>query len=213
MDTRGHGRSSLGDIPFSYALFAADAVAVLDSLHVPNASVVGWSDGGITGLYLAIDYPTRVAGLLAYGANFDHSGDVTTPPGSRFAALGQQYVARAADDYRRLSPTPDGFRALEKALGDLYAREPAIAPAALRTIRAPTTIADGDHEQFISRTHTERLAALIPDARLVIMPNVSHGGPLQDPDAFHRVVEHLLAAARSAEGHGHVAPDSAGERQ
>lgn len=196
MDTRGHGRSTMGDERLSYALFARDAIAVLDSLRVRTVAVVGWSDGGITALYLAMDHPERVAGLMAYGANFDHSGDLTTPPNSPFNNLGVQYVKRAAATYRRLSPTPDGFRALETALGTLYAREPAIAPAALRAIRAPTTIADGDHEQFISRSHTERLAALIPGAHLVIMPNVSHDGPLQDPAGFHRAVQHFLARGR-----------------
>jgi pimeloyl-ACP methyl ester carboxylesterase len=196
MDARGHGRSTLGEDSLSYALLAADAIAVLDSLHVPRAAVVGWSDGGIAGLLLAIHHPQRIAGLLTYGANFDLSGYSTEPPDPRMAALGRQYIARVEAGYRRLSPTPDGFPALRAALESLYAREPAIAPAALRTIRVPTTIAAGDHEQFIARAHTERLAALIPGARLVILPDVSHGGPLQDPDGFHRVVEAFLATAR-----------------
>jgi pimeloyl-ACP methyl ester carboxylesterase len=51
----------------------------------------------------------------------------------------------------------------------------------------------GDHEQLIKRSHTERLAALIPGARLAILRDVSHGGPLQNPGGFHHLVEEFLA--------------------
>ncbi|HKW47850.1 MAG TPA: alpha/beta hydrolase, partial [Gemmatimonadaceae bacterium] len=196
IDTRGHGRSTLGDIPLSYALFAEDAIAVLDSLHIPSVVVVGTSDGGITGLRLAIDDPQRIDGLLTYGANFDSTGNPSAPPDSAMDALGRLYVGHAKTDYERVSPTPGNFPKLEIALGKLYAREPAISHAALRSIRAPTTIVDGDHEQFVTRAHTGQLAALIPGAHLVVMPGVSHDGPVQDPDGFHRIVTQFLAAAR-----------------
>ena len=195
MDARGHGRSTLGAMPFSYALLEADAMTVLDSLHVPKVDVVGWSDGGIAGLLLAIDHPDRVAALLTYGANFDHSGDITTKPDSQIVALNRRYEALGAAEYRRLSPTPNDFRTFEAALGKLYVSEPAIAPAALHSIRVPTMIVAGDHDEFVLRSHSERLAALIPGAQLVILPDVSHEGPLQDPDGFHRVVQRFLSRA------------------
>ncbi|HET7664388.1 MAG TPA: hypothetical protein VFK31_12220 [Rhodanobacteraceae bacterium] len=50
-------------------------------------------------------------------------------------------------------------------------------------------MADGDHEQFITHTHTESLARLIPNARLMILTGISHGGALQDPGSFHAAVE------------------------
>jgi pimeloyl-ACP methyl ester carboxylesterase len=53
-----------------------------------------------------------------------------------------------------------------------------------------------DHEQFIARSHTESLAKLIPGAKLLILPNVGHGGPQQDPRAFHRAVEAFLDSGR-----------------
>lgn len=196
MDARGHGRSTLGDLPLSYELLAADAIAVLDSLDVDRAAVIGWSDGGIAGLLMAIHHSDRIAGLLTYGANFDLSAYSSEAPDSQAIALGKLYRARVEATYRRLSPTPNGFPALQAALDTLYAHEPAIAPSALRSIHVPTVIAAGDHEQFIKRSHTERLAALIPGARLAILPAVSHGGPLQDPDGFHHLVEEFLTNSR-----------------
>jgi pimeloyl-ACP methyl ester carboxylesterase len=97
-------------------------------------------------------------------------------------------------NYRKLSPTPDNFAGLRKALGKMYSTEPDLNPAEIKTIKAPTVIACGEYEQFIKLEHFQDLAHLIPGAKLVILPNVSHGGPLQDPTRFHQAVANLLDA-------------------
>jgi pimeloyl-ACP methyl ester carboxylesterase len=150
------------------------------------------SDGGIIGLILAVRHPDRIAKLYAWGANFNTHAESTSPPDPAMKGLGRAFLAKMEAQYRALSPTPDGFPALREALDDLYAKEPNLSPTELGSIRAPTVVADGEHEQFISRAHTEELARLIPGAKLVILPNVSHGGPLQDPVGFHRSVAALL---------------------
>lgn len=192
MDTRGHGRSTRSSAPLSYALLTSDVIGVLDALKVSHTSVVGWSDGGIIGLLLAIDYPERVDRLVTFGANFDRSGYLTTPPDSVTVRLGARFRASAEAAYRSLSPTPDSFPALSRALGALYESEPTITPAQLGRIHAPSVIVQGEYEQFIARSHAERLAALIPNAQFVLLRGTSHGGPLQDPGGFHRVVSTLL---------------------
>jgi pimeloyl-ACP methyl ester carboxylesterase len=65
MDTRGHGRSPLISHPFSYGLFAEDVVGFLDVLGIPAAAIVGWSEGAITGLQLAVAKPGRISKLFA----------------------------------------------------------------------------------------------------------------------------------------------------
>src|SRR5262249_51328308 len=64
MDTRGHGRSPVMSRAFSYRIFAEDAVALLDALKIPSTAVVGWSDGAITGLQLAMTQPDRISKLF-----------------------------------------------------------------------------------------------------------------------------------------------------
>ena len=188
-DSRGHGRSSMSDQPLSYNLMASDVLALMDYLKIRKAAVVGWSDGGIFGLILAIQHPDRISKLFTFGANYDTSGYKKEPPDT---ALFRRFITRAEADYRRLSPTPDGFGALQNALGKLFSSEPHLDPQDIKTITAPTVIAFGQYEQFIKREHFETLAKLIPNARLVMLPNVSHGGPLQDPTGFHRAVMELL---------------------
>ena len=74
----------------------------------------------------------------------------------------------------------------------MYGTEPDLKPAQLRTITSPTVIAYGQYEQFIKAEHFQSLAQLIPGAKLVVIPNVAHGGPLQDPVRFHKEIIRLL---------------------
>lgn len=69
MDSRGHGRSTRDDRPYGYDLMADDVVALLDYLGVKRAAIVGWSDGAILGLDLALRYPSRVSKVFAFAAN------------------------------------------------------------------------------------------------------------------------------------------------
>lgn len=189
VDSRGHGRSTMGDQPLSYRLMASDILLLMDYLKIDRSVVVGWSDGGIIGMIMAIQHPERVNGLFTFGANYNVGGYKPEPSDTSVAAL---YMAQAAENYRRLSPTPDNFGGLKKALGQLYRHEPNLEPAELKTIKAPTVIAFGEYEQFIRREHFEEMASLIPNARLVMLKNVSHGGPTQDPVQFHEAVMALL---------------------
>jgi pimeloyl-ACP methyl ester carboxylesterase len=193
VDSRGHGRSTLGSQPLSYELMASDVLGLMDRLKLAKSSIVGWSDGGIIGLMLAIHHPDRLDKLLTYGANFNNSDE---PAGAPDPAAFARYKAMAEAQYREHSPTPNDFPKLVGALRDMYGREPNIAPAELGTITAQTVIADGQYEQFISRKHTETLARLIPGAKLVIIPDVSHGGPTQDPVRFHAAVANLIDGER-----------------
>lgn len=69
-DTRGEGRSPYRNFTtFHYDDFTRDAVALLDHLKIPIVAVVGWSDGAITGLDLAMNYSSRVERVFAHGAN------------------------------------------------------------------------------------------------------------------------------------------------
>ena len=189
VDSRGHGRSSMSNQPFSYSLMASDVLQLMDYLKIKKASIVGWSDGGIIGLILAIKHPERVNKLYTFGTNYNLSGYKTEPVDSALAA---HFMARVKANYHKLSPTPDDFAGLRKALVKMYSTEPDLKPEDIKTIKAPTVIACGQYDQFIKREHFEDLAHLIPNARLVIIPNVSHGGPLQDPVSFHQSVVNLL---------------------
>ena len=164
-DSRGHGRSTRSAQPFGYELMADDYLALLDHLGIDQVALVGWSDGGIIGLDIAIRHPERLSRLFAFAANFVPEGvkpSVETDP--TFNA----YIERAAQDYARLSPTPDQFDAFVAQISEMWASQPHYTEDQLRAIPVPTTIFDGDHDEAIEPAHTAELAALIPQAKLVI---------------------------------------------
>jgi pimeloyl-ACP methyl ester carboxylesterase len=189
MDSRGHGRSTSDGRPFGYDLMADDVVGLLDYLGIRQAAVVGWSDGGILGLDLAIRHPDRVSRVFAFAANTDPSGvvaGVETNP--TFAA----FIARAGHEYAALSATPGEYRAFVAAISKMWATQPNWTAAQLRAIRTPVLVVDGDHDEAIRRPHTERIAAMIPGAGLLILPDTSHFSFLQDPGQFTWHVLHFL---------------------
>jgi pimeloyl-ACP methyl ester carboxylesterase len=185
IDSRGHGRSSRDTRPYTYELMASDVVAVMDALKVRRAAVVGWSDGAIIGLVMAMKDPDRLTRVFAFAANMDPSGVKPDVLANRtFSRFGTE----AAASYARLSPTPAGFDDFAKAINRMWDTEPNYTAADLARIATPVAIVDGDHDEAIKREHTEYLARSIPGARLVILPGVSHFAMLQDPAQFNAAV-------------------------
>jgi hypothetical protein len=92
-------------------------------------------------LILAIKYPERINKLFTFGANYNLSGYKTEPVDSILAA---RFMAKAEANYRRLTPTPDNFLGLIKALDKMYSTEPNLDPTDLKTIKAQTVIACGN---------------------------------------------------------------------
>jgi pimeloyl-ACP methyl ester carboxylesterase len=195
MDSRGHGRSTRTNVPQTYHQMAEDVVGLLDALKVQRVSIVGWSDGGNTGIDLAINHPGRVARLFTFGANSEMSGLIDG--GDKTPVFGA-YMRRVRDEYRALSPTPSQWAGFEAAMNEMWGSLPAYTTEQLRSIKVPTTIADGEHDEVIKADHTKYLAATIPGARLVILPNVSHFAMLQNPAEFNAAVVDFLQPSRSA---------------
>jgi pimeloyl-ACP methyl ester carboxylesterase len=189
VDSRGHGRSTRSTQAYSYELMATDVVGLMDHLKLRKAAVVGWSDGAIIGLELAIHHADRVAGLYAFAANYNPSG--LREDLDRNATF-NGFIERCRHEYPGLSATPDRYDDFLAAVTRMWATEPNLPPGALRGIALPVVIADGDHDEAIKRSQTEEMAELIPGAGLQILPNVSHFAMLQDPAQFNEAVLHFL---------------------
>jgi pimeloyl-ACP methyl ester carboxylesterase len=189
MDSRGHGRSTRDTRPYGYDLMADDVVGLLDTLHVARADVVGWSDGAILGLDLAIRHPDRVGRIFAFAANTVTSG---VQEGVEKNPTFARYIERAGREYARLSATPKDYDAFVAQISKMWETEPNWTDAQLQSIKAPVWVVDGDHDEAIKRAHTEYIAATIPGAGLLILPNVSHFAFLQDPALFNAALLHFL---------------------
>jgi pimeloyl-ACP methyl ester carboxylesterase len=189
IDSRGHGRSTWDYRPISYHLMASDVIAVMDALYIPKAMLVGWSDGGIIGLDIAIHHPERLTRLFAFGANSNLAG-VKSAEGS---AVFAEYDARTKVEYQNISATPEDFDRFTAAMGKMWDSEPDFSDADLRGITVPTWIVDGEYDEIIKREDADRMARLIPGAHELILPRTSHMAFLQDPEQFTEALLKFLS--------------------
>ena len=189
MDSRGHGRSTRDARPYGYDLMADDVVALMDSLKIAKADIVGWSDGGILGIDLALRHKERVGRVFAFAANTVTSGVIDgVEKNPTFAA----YIERAGREYAAQSATPKQYDSFVEQIGKMWAEQPNWSDAELKAIDTPILVVDGDHDEAIKREHTEYIAATIPHAGLLILPNASHFAFLQDPRQFNFAILHFL---------------------
>jgi pimeloyl-ACP methyl ester carboxylesterase len=188
LDSRGHGRSTRDAQPYGYDLMASDVIALLDYLKIPKAALVGWSDGAIIGLDIAQHHPERLSKLFAFAANSDPSGvaDISKSP------VFNAYIERAGKEYEQLSTTPGEYQAFLDQIGKMWASQPNWTADDLKKIAVSTWIVDGDHDEAIKRENTEFMAAQIPEAGLLLQPQVSHFSFIQDPEQFNEDVLHFL---------------------
>ncbi|MER8462566.1 alpha/beta hydrolase [Mesorhizobium sp. M1396] len=190
-DSRGHGRSTRTEQPYGYDLMASDYLALLDYLKIDKTALVGWSDGGIIGIDIALHHPERLTRLFAQAANVTTDGvDPGVMTNKTFAA----YIDRSGRDYKKMSKTPDQYDAFVAQISHMWESEPAWTKEQLAKITTTTAIVAGDHDEAIKREHTEYIASAIPGAKLIILPNASHFAMLQAPDEYSQAVLDFIDA-------------------
>ncbi len=180
IDTRGHGKSPRGEMPFTIRQFADDLAEFMDEMKIERAHILGFSDGGNIALVFAIKYPERVDKLILNGANLHPNG-----------------VKRAIQ-----LPIEAGYR-IAKLLGNrekaellgLMVNDPFIDEADLCRVRAKTLVIAGN-DDMIKEEHTRKIASLIPNAELCIIEG-DHFIANKRPTEFNKKTEEFLCGRRA----------------
>jgi pimeloyl-ACP methyl ester carboxylesterase len=183
VDSRGHGRSTGANVPLSYSLMSDDMVKVLDSLKISRVDVVGWSDGAIIGLDLAMRHPERIRKLVAISANYNPDGLAYTPS--------VEPVPRISIRYWLLAPDPDQWPALYRNVVEMWRTQPQYSLNDLSHIQAPTLIMAGEHD-VVRREHTDQLAKAIPGSQESIIAGASHSVAMEKPEIVNRKILNFL---------------------
>jgi len=201
VDTRGHGRSTLGDRALTYPLLADDMAKLLDELGVGPVMVVGHSDGGVIGYILAAKYPAKVRALVANGANFRRTGrgGMTLQINEWIKTITPAMAEGWGDTrgpYEKLNPEADWghFVASVKAL---WQSETDLTEDDLKAIRCPVLISHGDRDTFIRLADIVWMYEQLPDADLYVAPAGKHGHHLDQIEAFGPILLRFLNRARS----------------
>jgi pimeloyl-ACP methyl ester carboxylesterase len=218
-DNRGMGQSRPAAVPVTVEQMADDARALMDARGWGSAHVVGHSLGGPVALQLALTHRDRVRGLCLL-CTFARGRDAA--PLSRrmlWAGLRVQFGTRAVRRraFLELVMPPAALRGIDRdvlaaslapTFGHDLGEQPAVVPAQLRAMRAydaiprlaelaglPTLVVGAEHDPIAPPSLGRALAAGIPGARFVELPDASHGVTISDPGRVNALlVEHLSAA-------------------
>jgi pimeloyl-ACP methyl ester carboxylesterase len=176
VEMQAHGRSSDRDVQETFQQDAADIAELLRQLNIDRAYILGFSNGGQTGLQLAIDQPQLIRKLIIASAFYARSG---VPPQfwegmdhAKFSDMPQPLK----DAFLELGNKPD-------ALLNMFNRDVQRMQnfrdwpkEALQSISMPVLVMSGDHD-VASPDHAAEMFSLIPNAQLAILPG-GHGAYL-----------------------------------
>jgi pimeloyl-ACP methyl ester carboxylesterase len=188
-DRRGHGHTADTDAPFHYDDMATETIGVIEQVVGGPAHLVGWSDGGIVALLVALRRPELVGRLVLIGVNFHHEGvlHLDLDPTSTVAAmLTQSYAERSPDGAEHFGEVYTKFIAM-------MTTEPTMTEDDLRRVSAPALVMVGD-DDLIDLRHTCALYESLPAGQLCVVPRSSHALPLEYPHETVRAVLGFLAA-------------------
>jgi pimeloyl-ACP methyl ester carboxylesterase len=192
-DSRAHGKSIYAGDSLSYEMMADDLNALLDTLQLDSCYVIGWSDGGINGLLLAMRYPDKVKKLAVTGASL-------SPDTSAITEFVYQNTIERRDSLAKLPMSPKVKTV--SILVDLLLNEPHITTDQLSAIQCPTLVIGGDHDLILPK-HTLLIAQSIKKSYLWIVPGSGHSVPVFYKDEFNKTVSNFFNKPyRSIEGVG-----------
>ncbi|WP_461091953.1 alpha/beta fold hydrolase [Spirosoma gilvum] len=178
VDSRAQGKSVDPSDSLTYEMMADDFNALLTSLHLDSCYVIGWSDGGIDGLLLAMRHPEKVKKLAITGANLWPDRTAIEP--DLF-----QWIVSSNDSLARVAQTPE-VKAQKKLL-NLMVLHPHISTTDLKQVKCPTLVIGGDNDVILP-AHTMTIAQAIPQAYLWILPNSGHSTLIHYKGLFNQTV-------------------------
>ena len=222
VDNRGSGWSRLAPAPYDIADLANDAAAVLRTLHVEKATVLGLSMGGAIAQELAIRHPRLVSALVLAGTRPPTPDHIPGDPAELAAALRPKPDSESLPDFYRAmwaGQMAPGFAAAHpevldevvgKVLSRVTPRKMAMTqaramsawsgPGRLRSISAPTTVVHGRLDRMMPVGNGIRLAQAIPGARYTELRDVGHLIPFEAPGVLLAAVTEAATLGVQSEG-------------
>jgi len=164
-DSRSQGHSADPRDSLTFEQMADDYADLLDSLHVPKANILGWSDGGITALLIGIRHPEKLAKMAISGANLWPDSTALVP--AEWHDLQKDYAA-----LKNRAPKNAAEKNHDKMVR-LDAEQPHISLSQLHKIQCPVLVICGEYD-IIKREHTQLIYNNLLHANLWVIPHDDH---------------------------------------
>ncbi|MFF7604814.1 alpha/beta fold hydrolase [Streptomyces parvulus] len=192
-ERRAHGHTPDVAGPLTYQDMADDTVAFLETVVGGPAHLVGWSDGGVVALLVALARPDLVRRVVVVGATFRPAGESFAEPGMLDAMTpGSPDMEFFREMYEPVSPDGAGHWPVVAAkVLDMWRTQPTLTEPELGRVTAPVLVVSGD-DDLMTLEHTTALYRALPDARLAVLPGASHLVPLEKPALLNGLIlDHL----------------------
>ena len=181
LDSRGHGNSDHGKSCLTFEKMSKDIIHVLDYFQLEKVAIIGFSDGGNVGLYLASHFPQRVDSLIVVGANYKPNGLKT-----------KDFIqVKVLFYYLNLVGIISASKRQRKEVIDLMWHQIKLKDVNLKRITARTLIVVGEND-VIKKNHTKKIHALISKSSMVTLPKTTHFLMNEKPDLFNSIVMDFL---------------------
>jgi pimeloyl-ACP methyl ester carboxylesterase len=180
-DQVGQGRTPDVPGPLSYTAMMEDTAALLQHLDLKQVDVVGFSDGGILALMLAIRHPELVRRLVVSGVNISPEG----------LGADNLQTLRAAEN-----PNP---KTIDERLAHLWLTSPTeteLSLAMLGNIKQPVLVISGDQDA-VTLEHTLTIFRALPEAQLCVLPDTAHSTFSSRPEWLNPIISAFLERSPS----------------
>ncbi len=179
-ERRGHAHTADVPGPLTYSVMADDTIAYLDAVVADAAHLVGWSDGAVVALLVALRRPDLVRRLVLIGQYYNSSGRV---PGGLVDDLlhpESETLQFLRTEYDEVSPDgPAHFDVVYAKTTEMIATEPELDLRELAAVAAEALVVQGDRDE-VTIEHSVAVVHALRNARLAVLPG-SHLVPLESP--------------------------------
>ena len=190
LEQQAHGRTRDIDRSLDFVQMANDTAAALKQLQVERADFLGFSDGGILALGLAIHHPSLVRRMILAGANYDNSG-LESELLEMMESIDADMVPVLRDAYQKVAPEPSAFPQLVDKVAALCLDFPGWSEEQLRAIKAEALIVSADRDAVLPE-HSVSLFRLLQRAQLAILPGTDHKTLMQRSEWLLPMIDAFL---------------------
>jgi len=187
IDSRGQGKSTLGEQALTYEQIQKDVERVLEHLNINTLSIIGFSDGGITAYRLASLTSLNIEKLVTIGSRW-HLKNTELTRGGFLKITGESWRKKfpaTYDAYQKLNPEPD-FDFLAQCLVKMWldSNSSGYPNEVVKNISCPLLIVRGDDDHLLSREAVVELSGFVKNSRLLNIVFAGHAAIEEQKEIF-----------------------------